>query len=43
MTIEERMDTINLHIYLGKNQGFDVSYLIELKQQRYLPSWDLYV
>ncbi len=31
------------HIYLGKKQGFDISYLIELRQQRYLKSWDLYL
>lgn len=43
MSFKERIDTINLHIYLGKKQGFDVSYLIELRQQRYLPSWDLYL
>lgn len=43
MLHDERIDTINLHIYLGKKQGFDVSYLIELRSQRYLKSWDLYL
>lgn len=42
MTEQERIDTINLHIYFGEKQGFDVSYLIEMRQQRYLKTWDLY-
>ena len=33
----------NLHIYLGKKQGANVSYLVELRAQRYLKSWDLYL
>lgn len=40
---KQRIDEINLHIHLGIKQGFDVSYLLELKQQRYLKSWDLYL
>lgn len=43
MTIKERIDMLNLHIYLGRKQGFNVDYLIELRQQRYLKSWDLYL
>lgn len=43
MTLSERIDTINLHIYLGLKQGFDVSHLKELRSQRYLKSWDLYL
>ena len=42
MTQQQRIDTIKLHIYLGKKQGLDVSYLVELQQQRYLQSWDIY-
>ena len=42
MTQQQRLDTIKLHIHLGKNQGLDVSYLLELQQQRYLQSWDIY-
>ena len=42
MNDKNRIDLINLHIHLGKKQGFDVSYLVELRQQRYLKSWDLY-
>ena len=42
MTQQQRIDTITLHIYLGKKQGFDVSYLVALQQQRYLQSWDIY-
>ncbi len=42
MTQQQRIDTIILHIHLGKKQGFDVSYLVELQQQRYLQSWDIY-
>lgn len=40
---KERIDRLNLHIHLGNKQGFDVSYLVELRQQRYLLSWDLYL
>lgn len=43
MNESNRIDLISLHIYLGRKQGFDVSYLIELRQQRYLKSWDLYL
>lgn len=43
MNNENRIDLLNLHIHLGEKQGFDVSYLIELRQQRYLRSWDLYL
>ena len=42
MTQQQRIDTIKLHIYLGKQQGLDVTYLVELRQQRYLQSWDIY-
>ena len=42
MTQQQRIDTIKLHIHLGKRQGLDVSYLVELQQQRYLQSWDIY-
>ena len=42
MTQQQRLDTIKLHIHLGKKQGLDVSYLLELQQQRYLQSWDIY-
>ena len=42
MTQQQRIDIINLHVHLGKKQGFDITYLIELRQQRYLQSWDLY-
>lgn len=42
MTEQERIDLINLHINLGIKQGFDVSYLIEMRQERYLKSWDIY-
>ena len=43
MTQQQRIDTIKLHIHLGKKQGLDVSYLVELQQQqRYLQSWDIY-
>lgn len=38
----ERIDTLNLHIYLGRKEGKVVSYLIQLREQRYLPSQDLY-
>ena len=42
ITQQQRIDTIKLHIHLGKKQGLDASYLIELQQQRYLQSWDIY-
>lgn len=42
MNDKNRIDLINLHICLGRKQGLDVSYLVELRQQRYLKSWDLY-
>ena len=42
MTQQQRIDTIKLHIHLGRKQGLDVSYLLELQQQRYLQSWDIY-
>ena len=41
--MSQRIDTINLHIHLGRMSGHDVSYLVELRQQRYLKSWDLYL
>ena len=43
MTQQQRIDTINLHTHLGKKQGLDVTYLVELRQQRYLQSWDIYI
>lgn len=43
MNNENRIELLNLHIYLGKKQGFDISYLIQLREQRYLRSWDLYL
>lgn len=43
MKHNQRIDTINLHIYLGKKQGANVSYLEELRAQRYLKTWDLYL
>lgn len=43
MNQQQRIDVLNLHIYLGMKQGLDVSYLIELRQQRYLQSWDIYL
>ena len=42
MAQQQRIDTIILHIHLGKKHGLDVSYLVELQQQRYLQSWDIY-
>ena len=42
MTQQQRIDTITLHIHLGKQQGFDVTYLVELQQQLYLQSWGIY-
>lgn len=35
-TREHRIDTLNLHIYLGKKEGKCVDDLIELRQRRYL-------
>ena len=35
-TRESRIDTLNLHIYLGKKEGKCVDDLIELRQRRYL-------
>ena len=43
MNNENRIDLLNLHIHLGRSQGLDVSYLIELRSLRYLQSWDLYL
>lgn len=40
---EPRIQTLNLHIHLGNLDGEDVSYLIEMREQRYLKSWDLYL
>ena len=42
MTQQQRIDTIILHIHLGKKQGLNVCYLVELQQQHYLQSWDIY-
>lgn len=42
MSDQERLDLIKLHIYLGKKQGFDVSGLIEMQQQRYLKDLRIY-
>lgn len=42
MSYKERLDLIKLHIHLGKKQGFDVSGLIEMQQQRYLKDWNIY-
>ena len=36
MTEQEARDILNLHIYLGKKSGYDVTELIELRQVRYL-------
>ena len=36
ITEQEERDLLDLHIYLGEKQGFDVSELIEMKQTRYL-------
>ena len=43
MTEQQRIDTLNLYIHLGKKQGFDVSDLITMRQERYLKSWSLYL
>lgn len=42
MTQQQRIDMINLHIYLGRRIGADVSRLVKLRQQRYLQNWDIY-
>lgn len=43
ITEQEERDLLDLHIYLGKKQGYDVSELIEMKQTRYLFTiWRLY-
>lgn len=42
MNHQQRIDLINLHIYLGRKQGFDVSDLIEMRQQRYLMDGSIY-
>ena len=43
MNSKNRIDLINLpYSPWVKSKGFDVSYLVELRQQRYLKSWDLY-
>lgn len=36
MIEQEARDILNLHIYLGKKSGYDVSELIEMQQVRYL-------
>ena len=36
LTIEARIDTLNLHIYLGKREGKRVEDLIKLREARYL-------
>ena len=43
MNNQNRIGLINLHIHLGKRIGADVGYLIEMRKQRYLQSWDLYL
>lgn len=40
--MNERINILNLHIYLGRKEGKDISYLIQLREQRYLPSQDLH-
>ena len=35
-TREARIDTLNLHIYLGKKDGMCVDDLIKLREARYL-------
>ena len=43
MKEQEERDLLDLHIYLGKKQGYDVSELLEMKQTRYLFTiWKLY-
>lgn len=42
-TEKEERDILNLHIYLGKKQGLDVSELVEMQKTRYLFTiWKLY-
>lgn len=36
--MQQRIDIINLHIYLGKRNGYDVSQLVAMRQERYLPT-----
>ena len=36
--MQERLDIISLHIYLGKRNGYDVSQLVAMRQERYLPT-----
>ena len=43
MSEQQRLDLIILHIHLGKKQGFDVSQLIGMQQQRYLKDWQIYL
>ena len=33
---QSRIDTLNLHIYLGKNEGKYIGDLIKLREARYL-------
>lgn len=42
MTEQQRLDTLNLHIYLGKKTGKCVAELVEMQQQRYLRSNAIY-
>lgn len=39
---QKRLDTIKLHIYLGKKSGKCVAELVEMQQQRYLQSDAIY-
>lgn len=39
---QQRLDTLKLHIYLGKKSGKCVAELIEMQQQRYLQSNGIY-
>lgn len=36
LTREARIDTLNLHIFLGKKEGMCVDDLIKLREARYL-------
>ena len=36
LTREARIDTLNLHIFLGKKEGMCVDDLIKLRESRYL-------
>ena len=36
LTRESRIDTLNLHIFLGKKEGMCVDDLIKLREARYL-------